>query len=110
MTLKTDDGSKFKVPWTEVLKFVGALCVPALGGFIWLRTEVSVLKNSQESFETAMATAIAATNNIIRSEAEHSREINRLQFASFGDRLDKHEEMIEELQRERRAVYQVAPK
>lgn len=110
MTLKTDDGSRFKVPWTEILKIVAALCVPAAGVLIWMRVEISVIKNSQGSFETTVATAIITIKDLIKSEAEHTREIARLQFDSFGSRLDKHEELIEELQKERRAVYQVAPK
>lgn len=110
MTLKTDEGGKFKVPWTEVLKIVAALCVPAAGALIWMRVEISVIKHSQDSFESTVATAIVTIKDIIKSEAEHTREIARLQFSTFGDRLDRHEEIIEELQKERRSTYQITPR
>ena len=58
----------------------------------------------------SLADMSTTIKDVIRSEAEHTREIARIQFDSFGSRLDKHEELIEELQKERRAVYQVAPK
>lgn len=119
----TDDGKvKLYTPWVAML-LTAALAIGGAAMTQWVMGRVADQrhdsKNEQQdeqiktlfaTFKSAIDEMSAAIKDSIRVEAQHTREITSIQFNSFGARLDKHEEMIEELQRERRPVYQVAPK
>lgn len=119
----TSDGSvKVSPPWlamaiTIVLGIGGAAMSQVVVSRVMDQKHESKNQEQDRQIETLFATVKGSIadmsttiKDVIRSEAEHTREIARIQFDSFGSRLDKHEEMIEELQKERRAIYQTGQK
>lgn len=113
---------KLYPPWlaivlTLVLGIGGAAASQVIVSRVMDQKHDSKNEEQDKQIETLFATMKGSLadmsttiKDVIRSEAEHTREIARIQFDSFGSRLDKHEELIEELQKERRAIYQAAPK